>query len=340
MGCNLDGLPAGTSIDSAEIAEWMSYRRPAMSEITSQRKEEDAVEMVSGLVGDKTDGGSLTMLIRNKDVVSAHYDEIKYLPRPGHADLTLFQKYGEYRNYSGGGFLSGRMTAPIVAAGAICNKILENSGISIRAWASSIGDVSSDAVPENPRTAYKTKTRMVDPGSDKRAGELLRDLIAKGDSVGARISVLVDNLPAGVGEPFFDSIESSLAKGIFSIPAVKGIEFGAGFRFTSMKGSEAVDSIYFDGSIRTRKNNNGGILGGISNGMPVQFNVAMKPTSSIRTPLETVDLRTMKPGTLQVKGRHDPCVGIRAVAVVHCLTAFIFLDLLMQSGKTFHNPRN
>lgn len=333
VGSVLDGVPAGVSVDPEFIAKWLDRRRPAMSDLTSQRKEEDPVEIVSGVKDNMSDGGSITMLIRNRDVISSHYDDIKYMPRPGHADLTLFYKYGEFRNYAGGGFLSGRMTAPIVAAGAVCLDILERSGIRILGWLSEIGQIRSEKEPQDAESAYEFKTRTPDSNTDEKAQEMLRNLISSGDSVGARIRVKIDSLPEGIGEPFFDSLESSISHGIFSIPAVKGIEFGSGFRFTGMKGSEAVDSIYYDGSIKTRENHNGGILGGISNGMPVLFDVAIKPTSSIRQPLETVDLRTLEKKELRVKGRHDPCIGIRALPVIQCMTAFVLLDLIMQSGK-------
>lgn len=333
VGSVLDGIPAGVKIEPDSVNKWLDRRKPAANELTTQRKEEDHVEIVSGTIDGVSDGGSITMLIRNKDAISSHYDDIRNLPRPGHGDLTLFQKYGEYRNYAGGGFLSGRMTAPIVAAGSVCIGILERAGISIVAWLDAIGPISTDKEPEDPDSVYSYRTRICDPEADTKAQKLLRELISSGDSIGARIRVKINSLPAGIGEPFFDSLESSIAHGMFSIPAVKGIEFGSGFRLSEMKGSEAMDSIYFDGSIKTRNNHNGGILGGISNGMPVLFDVAIKPTSSIRKPLETVDLRTMEAGKLMIKGRHDPCIGIRAVPVVQCLTAFILLDQIMQSGN-------
>lgn len=332
VGSVLDGIPAGISVDPEFIRKWMLRRRPALTELTSQRKEEDLVEIVSGVREGMSEGGSITMLVRNRDVLSSHYDEIRYKPRPGHADLTLFYKYGEFRNYAGGGFLSGRMTAPIVAAGSVCLAILEKMGIRINAWIETMGTVESDKEPVDPESVYGFKTRMCDPVADEKAQIMIRDLISAGDSVGAKVKVKVESLPSGIGEPFFDSIESCISHGIFSIPAVKGIEFGSGFEMSQRRGTEVVDSIYFDGSIKTRENHNGGVLGGISNGMPLVFSVAIKPTSSIREPLDTVDLRTLKNEKLIVKGRHDPCIGIRAVPVIQCMTAFVLLDLMLQSG--------
>lgn len=334
VGATLDGLPSGIFIDKEYMQKWLDLRRPAQSDITTQRKEQDLPEIVSGTVDERTDGGPVTVIIKNTDAISSHYSDIKDSPRPGHADLTSFLKYGDYRNYAGGGFFSGRMTAPIVAAGSICTDILSRSGIFVKAWISSIGNIITDKVPTSLFEAYGFKTRIPDYDMDSKAQSYIRELQSDGDSVGGIISVSVDNIPSGIGEPFFDSIESVLSHAIFSIPAVKGIEFGSGFAMSSMKGSQVQDRIQFrNNRFVTTSNHNGGILGGISNGMPITFRVAVKPTSSIRKEVETVDLHTHEPVSLKIRGRHDPCIAIRALPVVQTMVSYCLLDLIMSSGK-------
>ena len=334
VGAILDGLPSGIVIDKDNMQKWLDLRRPAQSDITTQRKEQDVPEIVSGIVNGHTDGGPVTVIIRNTDTISDHYSDIKNSPRPGHADLTSFLKYGEFRNYSGGGFFSGRMTAPIVAAGSICADILLRNSIFVNAWISSIGNIRTDNVPGSPFDAYGFKTRMPDHDSDSKAHSFIRNLQSEGDSVGGIISVRIENIPPGIGEPFFDSVESVLSHAIFSIPAVKGIEFGGGFAMSSMKGSEVQDKIQFrNNRFITTSNHNGGILGGITNGMPITLKVAVKPTSSIRKEVETVDLHTHEPVTLKIRGRHDPCIAIRALPVVQTMVSYCLMDIIMSSGN-------
>ncbi|CAC11953.1 probable chorismate synthase [Thermoplasma acidophilum] len=331
VGSIIDGFPIGFKIPLDYVQKYMEYRRPGSSILTSQRKEDDEVEIISGLHEGYTDGSPLTLIIRNKNVISSYYSEIRENPRPGHSDYTMFLKYGEFRNYEGGGFLSGRMTAPLVAAGSIAKAYLEGMGIKVKSYMRSIGDVECSRVSGE---AYSFETRMPDPECDARARELIMRVMKAGDSIGGRIDTVVENFPGGVGEPFFDSVESSIAHAIFSIPAVKAIEFGDGFRLASMLGSEANDPFDLaDGKIVTKTNHNGGILGGITNGMPIRFSIAVKPTPSIHIPQQTVNLSTSEKTTITVKGRHDPCVAIRAVPVVECLTSFVLLDLLIQSGN-------
>ncbi len=334
VGATLDGLPAGISVDIEKIQKWMDLRKPSVNELTTQRKESDLVQIRSGLIEGHTDGSPLFFNIKNEDAIPGHYDDIRNMPRPGHADLTLFLKYGKYRNYSGGGFLSGRMTAPLVSAGSLCMDILDKAGITVAGWLSAIGNVRTDLAAEHALSAYDYKTRIPDHEKDLEAQELIRKLISEGDSTGGVVSIRVMSVPAGLGEPFFDSVESKLAHALFSIPAVKGIEFGSGFEMSSRKGSEVRDEIFFDGSdFRTKSNNNGGILGGITNGMPLEFNVAIKPTSSIRKEISTVNLETKKDGVLKIKGRHDPCIAIRALPVVQSVTALSIVDLILESGN-------
>ncbi|PYB68336.1 MULTISPECIES: chorismate synthase [unclassified Thermoplasma] len=331
VGAMIDGFPVGFKVPFDYIQRYMDYRRPGSGILTSQRKEEDRVEIVSGLHEGYTDGSPITILIRNTNVISSYYQELKDNPRPGHSDYTLFLKYGKFRNYEGGGFLSGRMTAPIVAAGSIAKAYLENTGIKVKSYMRSIGNVECDRITGD---VYDFETRMPDAECDAKAHDLIMRVMKEGDSVGGRIDTVIENFPGGVGEPFFDSVESAISHAIFSIPAVKGIEFGDGFRMATMLGSEANDPFEIvDGKIMTTTNHNGGILGGITNGMPIRFSVAIKPTPSIHKPQKTVNLEKGEPSMITVKGRHDPCVAIRAVPVIECLTSFVLLDLLIQSGR-------
>ena len=336
IGGSLDGFPAGFRLDEDRIKIWTERRKPGSSIYTSQRKEDDTIRMISGFTNGYTDGSPITFIIENKDSISKHYDYLKDNPRPGHGDITLFYKYGKYRNYKGGGFLSGRMTAPIVAAGSLALELLkEKFGMEIISWIDNIGGLYfGETVPEDSEDPYRFETRCRDLESDKLSRELLKEVISRGDSVGAGIRTVVTNVPEGLGEPFFDSVESSISKMLFSIPGLKGVEFGSGFSFQQMRGSTANDTFYVDGGrIKTRTNHNGGILGGISNGMPLDFRVVMKPTSSIHMEQKTVNIEKMEESTLMVTGRHDPCIAIRAVPVVQCSTAIALLDLMIQSQK-------
>ncbi len=333
VGGTLDGLPSGVRILEDEIKQWMALRKPSQSFATSQRKEEDLVEVVSGIEDGYSNGGPITIIIRNRDAIRGHYDELKDRPRPGHADLTSYYRYGEHRSYSGGGFLSGRLTAPMVALGSIAFGLMERKGIRIISVVDSIGDIVSDKTPDDPMGAYSYPTRIPDQAQDLRAQALIRDLLGSGDSVGGSVRTTVKAFPEGIGEPLFDSLESLVSHAMFSIPAVKGLEFGAGFRFTAMKGSEANDQYEVSGErIVSATNHNGGILGGISNGMDINFRVAVKPTSSIKIPQKTVDLRTREQVSISVIGRHDPCIAIRALPVVQTMTAFVLADVLLMSG--------
>ncbi|EQD49402.1 chorismate synthase, partial [mine drainage metagenome] len=236
VGSTLEGLPAGVHINHAAIEEWLGRRKPSISEITTQREEDDSVSILSGVKDDFTDGSPITFIIANKDAMPSHYEDLKTRPRPGHADLTLFMKYGEFRNYSGGGFLSGRMTAPLVAAGSVCMSILSGAGIDVNGWVQSIGNIETKLQAETPSAAYSTKTRIPDPEVDTTAINMIKKLMSDGDSIGGAIHVRVVGLPGGVGEPFFDSVESVISHALFSIPAVKAIEFGSGFKVSSMRG--------------------------------------------------------------------------------------------------------
>lgn len=339
VGCSIDGLPSGLLIDRDNIQKWLDRRRPSQSEVTTQRKEKDIADIVSGITDGYTDGGPVTVLIRNEDKISAHYEELKTKPRPGHGDLTLFYKYGEHRNFRGGGFLSGRMTAPLVAAGAIATQLLGKYEVTVASYIDRIGNVVMGKNSEelDPDIPYRFKTRMPDKAADEEADRNIRKLMKEGDSIGGSIRTVISGVPKGIGEPFFDSVESNISRMMFSIPGLKGIEFGSGFNFSNMIGSQANDTYILDGGkIMTRSNNNGGILGGITNGMPILFRIVMKPTSSIRMEQDTINLETGKPDTLKVVGRHDPCIAIRAVPVVQTLTSVVIADLMLQAQ---HIPR-
>ncbi|WP_010916987.1 chorismate synthase [Thermoplasma volcanium] len=330
VGSLVDGFPVGYKIPLDYIQKYMEYRRPGNTIITSQRKEEDVVKIISGMHNGFTDGSPITMIIENKNVISSYYEELKENPRPGHSDYTLYVKYGDFRNYEGGGFLSGRMTAPLVAAGALAKSYLDSLGIKITSYMKSIGEVTCDEIRGDP---YNFETRIPDPEKNSLATSLLVDIMKSGDSIGGRIDTIVEGLPPGVGEPFFNSVESEISRAMFSIPAVKAIEFGDGFTLSKMKGSEANDPFtVLDGHILTKTNHNGGILGGMTTGMPVKFSIAVKPTPSIHKKQDTINLISKEKSEITVKGRHDPCVAIRAVPVVECLTAFVLMDLMMMGG--------
>jgi chorismate synthase len=335
VGGTLDGLPSGTLVEPDEIRKWLDFRRPSGSIYTSQRKEADDFEIVSGVSGDHTDGGPVTMTIRNLDAMPSHYAQHREYPRPGHADITQFYKYGEFRSQSGGGFFSGRMTAPIVGLASIPLRVLERSGVSVASYIDSMDGIAIDQnILFGPYDAYSFPSRIPDKGADSRAQNLLKKVMGEGDSLGATITTVIMGLKPGLGEPFFDSVESHLARFLFSIPGVKGLEFGTGFGFPSRRGSEVKDEFYYEeGRILTRNNNNGGILGGITNGMPVVFRIAMKPTSSIRVSQKSVSIVSGEAHDIRVEGRHDPCIAIRAVPVVQTLSSMAILDLMMSARE-------
>ena len=337
VGCILDGIPAGFKVDENVVNLWMTRRAPGQSSLTTQRKETDNVEFISGINNSYTDGGPITMLIRNKDVIERHYDELRERPRPGHGDLSLFLKYGPFRNYSGGGFLSGRMTAPLVAAGSIAIQLLAEKDIQISSYLQSMGDIriKEDRFYDDLEV-YGTKSRIPDSASDDKADELIRHLQSQGDSTGGIVKTIVKNVPAGIGEPFFDSVESVISHLMFSVPGVKGIEFGDGFQLGRMNGSTSNDLFRMkDEKVKALSNHNGGILGGITYGNDIEFRTVFKPTSSIRKEQETVDIKNWNNTTVRVQGRHDPCIAIRAVPVVKCVTALSLLDLYLRRQSSY-----
>ena len=336
LGINISGLPSGILLDMEAIEKEMERRAPGRSKIATARKEGDKVEIVSGVFEGRTTGAPLCGIIRNGDTRSQDYSKLKSLMRPGHSDYPAMIRYNGFNDVRGGGHFSGRITAPLVFAGSIARQILKEKGITIGAHIKSINSIEDDSF--NPLAIDEDLLTSLKEGDiatiNKAKGEEMRELILatkkQADSLGGVVECAVTGIPAGIGNPFFDSVESTLAHLMFSVPAVKGIEFGAGFGITKMKGSEANDSYYYDGDeIKTKTNNNGGILGGITNGMPIIFRAAVKPTSSIGLYQDTVDVVNKVDDKLQVVGRHDPCIVTRAVVVIESVTALGILDLMM-----------
>ena len=333
VGAVLDGLAAGLPVDEAAVAAAMDRRRARGDGLSTARTEADEVEFLSGVYQGKTTGTALTLMIRNQNTRSGDYAKTQDLLRPGHADYTAYAKYEGYQDARGGGHFSGRITAASVAAGAVCEGVLRSLGVRVYTHIAACGGVqdaplSSAAgllLPE-PEPGHFA---LLDPEKEAAMQQAIREAGAQGDSVGGILETVVTGLPAGVGEPWFDSVESELSHLMFAIPACKGVEFGAGFAFADMRGSEANDAFTMqNGAVRTATNRNGGVNGGITNGMPLVFRTVIKPTPSIYKQQHTVDFTAKQDAELQIKGRHDPCIVPRAAVVQNTLTAFGLLDLL------------
>lgn len=337
IGVTVDGLPAGEAVDENALRAFMLRRAPGRAAESTARREADEPHIICGLYNGFTCGAPLTAVIKNGDTRSKDYDKLRDLPRPGHADLTAAIKYRGFQDGRGGGHFSGRLTAPLCIAGGICSQILARHGIEIGAHILSIGGINDNpfnALGETKENLDRVKAAPF-PVLNDAAGERMREAIlaakAEGDSVGGVVECIVTGMPAGVGSPMFGGLESILSAALFAIPAVKGVEFGSGFGAVLMRGSEHNDEITLDGGkIVTRTNNAGGILGGISDGMPLLFRAAFKPTPSILKPQRTISLSAMKDEGLQITGRHDPCVVPRAVPVVEAAAAVAVLDALLE----------
>lgn len=340
IGVVVDGLPAGERVDMEELGRFLKRRAPGQNATSTPRKEADLPQFLSGLVDDVTCGAPLAALIENTNTRSQDYAQLRDKPRPGHADFTAQVKYGGFQDVAGGGHFSGRLTAPLCIAGGICLQMLKRRGIEVAAHIASIAgeaDRPFDPMGESVETMDALK-RAPFPVLDEKAGELMRKAILQakeeGDSVGGVIECLVTGVPAGLGEPMFGGMENRLAAALFGIPAVKGVEFGAGFGVATMRGSENNDPFTVkDGKLVTETNHAGGILGGITNGMPLVFRLAVKPTPSIAKQQQTVSLSKKQVEELVVTGRHDPCIVPRAVPVVEAVTALTILDLLFSREK-------
>jgi len=338
VGVELDGIPAGTPVDLDSIQRDLDRRRPVGRRLATRRQEEDRLAVDSGIVDGRSDGRTFRAHVANQDVRREPYDRMKDTPRPGHADYPARVRYGPDADLSGGGIFSGRMTVGLVIAGSVAKTLLLQRGVEVVAFTRSIGPVDS-TIPEDESVAsLRDRASANEVGCpDLAAAGRMEGAIAEarreGDSLGGIVEVRATGLPVGLGEPFFDSIESAIAHLVFAVPAVKAIEFGAGFRAARMKGSEHNDPFVLrDGEVRTETNHAGGILGGLATGMPVVFRVAVKPTSSIARPQHTVNLVERTPATLVVTGRHDPCIVPRAVVVLEAVAAIALADLAFRGG--------
>jgi len=336
VGAVIDGCPAGLPLTEEDIQKELDKRLPANREIVSARREKDTVEILSGTCDGFTTGAPICALVWNKQVVSGDYDSIKYKPRPGHADYPARIKYMGFNDYRGGGRFSGRITVAFVIAGAVAKKLLDVFGVEVLAYTTAIGNVELKAtlslgdVREN---TYANSVRCPDPDVAEEMEETILSAKKEGDSVGGIVECVAFNLPVGVGEPIFDSLDADIAKMLFAVPAVKGVEFGVGFEAAKMKGSENNDPyVVCDDEIDLLNNNAGGVLGGLSSGMPLVVRVAVKPTSSISKEQKTVDLSKMEETTIQVQGRHDPCIVPKAVPVVEASVATVLVDQLLRGG--------
>lgn len=336
IGMTLDGVPAGLPVDIQKLQEFLNRRRPGQNDHSTPRREEDAPEFLSGIVDGYTCGAPIAAIIQNKNTRSGDYAELKDIPRPGHADYTAQIKYGGYQDVAGGGHFSGRLTAPLCIAGGLCKQWLELNGIRIGARISVIAGVGDDPLFLDWETPDLDAVNKDFPVLNPEAGEKMRKEIAKaradGDSVGGLIECIVTGLPVGLGDPMFGGMESRIAQIVYGIPAVKGLDFGSGFAGSYLRGSQNNDSfIIKDGKVCTENNRAGGILGGITNGMPLIFQTAIKPTPSISKPQQSISLSKMEPKTLEVKGRHDPCIVPRAVPVIEAAAAIAIYDALLCS---------
>ncbi len=335
IGCVLDGIPAGIKLDTNRIEAFMARRAPGKNKISTARKETDTPRIISGVVDGVTCGAPICAIIENSDTRSGDYDKLRSLPRPGHSDYAAFMKHNGFNDIRGGGNFSGRMTAPLCFAGAVCIQILESRGIHIGAHISSIGQVDDcrfDTVGVTKENLDSVKSKPLPVINDSKGEEMVAAIDAArsdGDSVGGTVECAVIGLPAGIGDPIFDGIENQISRIVFGIPAVKGIEFGSGFDGSRLRGSENNDEFTCtSGEIKTVTNNHGGILGGITSGMPVIFRCAFKPTPSIAKQQQTVNLSTGENEIFTVGGRHDPCVVQRAVPCVEAAAALAIADYI------------
>lgn len=338
IGVCVDGLPAGERLDREELGRFMQRRAPGKSPVSTPRREADEVKILCGLVDDITCGAPLAAIIENTNTRSKDYEFLKETPRPAHADYPAQVKFGGFQDVRGGGHFSGRLTAPLCIAGGICLQILARKGIQIGAHIRSVGDVQDQAFdPMGVSQETLDRVRGAEfPTLSAEKGEEMRQRIlaasAQGDSVGGTVECIVTGVPVGLGGALFGGLDGKIASAIFGIPAVKGIEFGAGFEAARLTGAENNDPYTVkDGKIQTLSNNAGGILGGISTGMPIVFTAAFKPTPSIAKPQQSVRLSTMEETELRVVGRHDPCIVPRAVPVVEAVTAIALLDAIFDN---------
>ena len=337
IGMTLDGIPAGLPVNLEKLQKFLNRRAPGQHDWSTPRKETDKPELLAGVLDGFTCGAPIAAVIHNTNTRSGDYANLKDCPRPGHADYTAQIKFGGFQDAAGGGHFSGRLTAPICIAGGLCIQWLEEMGIQIGAKIASIGDVRDENSfdPLNPQLDQIPETfPVLSPAAAKQMRDLIASVKSIGDSIGGIIECAVVGLPAGLGEPMFGGMESRIAQIIYGIPAVKSLEFGIGQACTSMRGSQSNDAFTMvQGHVKTLTNHCGGILGGISTGAPVVLRVAFKPTPSIAKEQDSVDLRKMEPAKLAVKGRHDPCVVLRAIPCVEASVAVAVFDAVLEHRK-------
>ncbi len=336
IGMTLDGIPAGLPVDFEALQAFLNRRAPGNDPYSTSRKEADAPEFLAGIVDGYTCGAPVAAIIRNTNTRSGDYSNLRDCPRPGHADYTAQVKYGGYQDVAGGGHFSGRLTAPLCIAGGLCKQWLEKMGITIRAHISVIAGVADEPLFldwTNPDlNAIPTDFPVLNPEAGMKMQEAIAAARSEGDSVGGIIECVATGIPAGWGEPMFGGMESRIAQIIYGIPAVKGLDFGSGFTGSYMRGSENNDAFKIaDGKVITATNNAGGILGGITNGMPLVFTVAVKPTPSIAKEQRSISLSVMTEKPLTVQGRHDPCIVPRAVPVIEAAAAIALFDAYLGS---------
>jgi len=336
IGALVDGCPAGLGLSEQDIQKDLDLRKPGQSIVTTQRREEDKVEIMSGVFKDFTTGAPIMMLIMNSDVDSRSYEAMVDTPRPGHADLVAKIKYGGFNDYRGGGRFSGRITASFVMGGAIAKKLLkETLGVEILAYTLEIGGIVAKnfTLDDARKNRYNNEVRSPDLNIAEETRKRIIEMRGKGDSLGGVVECVALNVPPGLGEPVFGSLDSDIARVALSIPAAKGVEFGSGFSSSRKTGLQNNDPYFIEnGKIVTRSNNSGGILGGLSNGMPILYRIAFKPASSIALKQATVDLQEKKEVDLVVPGRHDPSVVPRAAPVVEGVTALVLADHAVRAG--------
>jgi len=340
IGAVIDGCPAGLPLTPRDIQTELNKRNPGFTFLSTTRREEDQVEILSGVFNGFTTGAPICLIVKNQDVEPEAYEKIKCKPRPGHADYTAYIKYGGFNDYRGGGQFSGRITVSYVMAGAIAKKLLNMINVEVLAHTVQIGKVKvtkNVSFIDIQKNVYKNAVRCAVPESAALMEKEILKVSEEKDSVGGIIEGIAINVPAGLGEPLFDSLDSEIAKLMFNIPAVKGVEFGVGFKAASLRGSENNDAYTVkEGKIFSLTNNAGGILGGISTGMPIILRVAFKPTSSIFKKQKTVDLTKMEETEIEVMGRHDPCIVPRAVPVVESCLALVIADHAIRAGIIPH----
>ena len=335
IGAVVDAFPAGYKIDLDQVNIQMKRRAPGSDQTATKRKELDEPEILSGLLNDITTGAPLSLIIRNNDCHSTDYSRFSDCPRPSHADYTANVRYNGFNDIRGGGNFSGRLTAPLTAAGTIAKQILKANGVTIGGHVSFIGntaDTPFDPCLVDEKLLDSLNTQYFATVSSEAKASMNDEIAqakADGDSIGGEVEIAVVGLPVGIGSPTVRGVENAVSSAVFAVPAVKGIEFGAGFGFASMRGSEANDQMYYDGdTVKCKTNNSGGILGGITNGMPLILRVALKPTPSINLPQDTINLKLKQNDTISIKGRHDPCIVPRALPAIEAAVALALIDLI------------